>query len=96
MTPSLLLDRNRAAIREVVALHRAANPRVFGSIARGEDAEGSDLDLLIDPGQGMSLFDIGAMRWKLRDLLGIPVDVVSARGLPPSLRDTIVAESVPV
>ncbi len=50
MTPSALLDRHRDAIRQVVADHRALNPRVFGSVSRGEDTEDSDLDLLVDPG----------------------------------------------
>ena len=96
MTPSELLDRHRHAIRQVIADHRAFNPRVFGSTAVGEDTESSDLDLLVDPAEEMSLFDIGAMRWKLKDLLGIEVDVVSARGLPHKLRESILATAVPV
>jgi uncharacterized protein len=78
MRPSELLDRNREAICAVVAAHRASNPRVFGSVLHGKDGEGSDLDLLVEPADGMSLFDIGAIRRKLHDLLGIDVDVVSS------------------
>jgi hypothetical protein len=92
----MLLDRHREAIRQVIADHHAMNPRVFGSVSRGEDTEDSDLDLLIDPAEGMSMFDIGAMRWKLHDLLGIKVDVVSARGLAGPLRAAIPASTVPV
>jgi uncharacterized protein len=44
----------------------------------------------------MSLFDVGAIRWKLRDLLGISVDVVSPRSLPDSFRDEVLATAVPV
>jgi predicted nucleotidyltransferase len=94
--PSALLDQHRAAIRDVVAMHRASNPRVFGSVLYGEDTEASDLDLLVDPAEGMSLFDVGAIRWKLRDLLGISVDVVSPRSLPDSFRDEVLATAVPV
>jgi predicted nucleotidyltransferase len=94
--PSALLDLHRAAIRDVVAMHRASNPRVFGSVLYGEDTEASDLDLLVDPADGMSLFDVGAIRWKLRDLLGISVDVVSPRSLPDSFRDEVLATAVPV
>jgi predicted nucleotidyltransferase len=94
--PSALLDQHRAAIRDVVAMHRASNPRVFGSVLYGEDTEDSDLDLLVDPADGMSLFDVGAIRWKLRDLLGISVDVVSPRSLPDSFRDEVLATAVPV
>jgi uncharacterized protein len=94
--PSALLDAHREAIRDVVAMHRASNPRVFGSVLHGEDTEASDLDLLVDPADGMSLFDVGAIRWKLRDLLGISVDVVSPRSLPDSFRDEVLATAVPV
>jgi predicted nucleotidyltransferase len=94
--PSALLEKHRAAIRDVVAMHRASNPRVFGSVLYDEDTEASDLDLLVDPADGMSLFDVGAIRWKLRDLLGISVDVVSPRSLPDSFRDEVLAIAVPV
>lgn len=96
MRPSSLLDQHRAAIRAVVAAHRGSNPRVFGSVLHGDDIEGSDLDLLVDPEEGMSLFDIGAIRWKLHDLLGISVDVVSPRALPDSFRDEVLATAKPV
>ena len=96
MKPSALLDQHREAIRDVVAMHRASNPRVFGSVLYGEDTETSDLDLLVDPTDGMSLFDVGAIRWKLRDLLGISVDVVSPRSLPDSFRDEVLATAVPI
>ena len=61
MRPSELLDQYREAIRQVVAAHRARNPRVFGPVIHGEDTEASDVDLLIDPGDGISLFDMGAI-----------------------------------
>ena len=96
MRPSILLDQHREAIRQIVAAHRARNPRVFGSVLYGEDTEDSDLDLLVDPEDGMSLFDVGAIRWKLRDLLGIEVDVVSPRALPERFRAEVLAEAKPV
>ncbi|HVZ10306.1 nucleotidyltransferase family protein [Rhodopila sp.] len=96
MRPSERLDQNRTAIRAIVAAHRARNPRVFGSVLRREDTENSDLDLLVDPEPGMTLFDIGAMRWKLRDLLQVPVDVVSPDALPAGMRADILATAKPV
>ena len=62
MRPSALLDQHRAAIRAVVAAHRGQNPRIFGSVLHGEDTDNSDLDLLIEPAEGMALFDVGAIR----------------------------------
>ena len=49
MKPSVALDQKRGAVREAASRFRAANPRVFGSVLRGDDRDGSDLDLLVDP-----------------------------------------------
>ena len=96
MKPSEALAQHRAAIRRVVEAHRARNPRVFGSAIRGTDTELSDLDLLVDPQPRMSLFDIGAIRRELRELLGLQVDVLTPRALPDSFRDQVLAEARPV
>jgi predicted nucleotidyltransferase len=96
MRPSDLLNQHREAIRQVVAAHRANNPRVFGSVVHGEDTEASDLDLLIDPGEGMSLFDMGAIIAELNELLGIEVDVVSARAMPEPMRQRVLRDALPI
>ena len=68
---------------------------LFGSVARGTDAQGSDLDLLVEFEPGSSLFDLLHLTRELEDLLGRPVDVVSRGGLKP--RDTrILEEAVPL
>ncbi|KAG0184461.1 hypothetical protein DFQ28_011088 [Apophysomyces sp. BC1034] len=84
MKPSLALQTHRTDIRRVVEAHRANNARVFGSVAHGDDIDGSDLDLLIDPTPDTTLFDIGAIRHELRQLLGVPVDVLTPNVLPRS------------
>ena len=96
MKPSEALNSNREAIRQVVASHRASNARVFGSVIHGDDTESSDLDILIDPTQDTTLMDIGAIRYKLRVLLGVPVDVLTPKALPDSFRNSVLAEAVPV
>lgn len=96
MKPSLALASNREAIRRVVAAHRACNPRVFGSVAHGDDNEDSDLDILIDPTPDTSLFDIGAIRHELLQLLGVPVDVLTPKALPEKFRAIVLAEAVPI
>ena len=58
MKPSIALDLYREQIREIVRAHNARNPRVFGSVVHGRDAEGSDLDILVDPNEGMTYFDL--------------------------------------
>jgi len=96
MKPSESLLTHRAAIRAIVAAHRASNARVFGSVARGRDTEESDLDILVDPAPDATLFDIGAMRRELRQLLGVKVDVLTPNGLPDSFRDAVLAEAAPI
>jgi uncharacterized protein len=96
MRPSELLDQHRLAIRRVVSAHRAENPRVFGSVAHGEDTEASDLDILVDPQPRMSLFDLGAIIAELNELLGVPVDVATPAALPARMRERILRDAVPI
>ena len=96
MKPSLALASNREAIRRVVESHRARNARVFGSVVHGDDTEDSDLDILIDPTPETTLFDIGAIRHELLQLLGVPVDVLTPKALPEKFRATVLSEAVPV
>lgn len=96
MKPSIALQAHRDEIRRVVEAYRACNVRVFGSVAHGHDTDESDLDLLIDPTPDTTLFDIGAIRFELRKLLGVPVDVLTPNALPDKFRDAVLAEAVPV
>lgn len=96
MKPSDALATNRAAIRRVVESHRARNARVFGSVLHGQDTDGSDLDILVDPTPDTTLFDIGAIRHELGKLLGVPVDVLTPKALPDSFRDSVLEEASPV
>ncbi|WP_434525296.1 nucleotidyltransferase family protein [Photorhabdus asymbiotica] len=73
MKPSVALAANREAIRRVVESHRACNARVFGSVVHGDDTEDSNLDILINPTPETTLFDIGAIRHELLQLLGVSV-----------------------
>jgi len=67
--------------------------RVFGSVLHGDDSEDSDLDLLVEPTQDTTLLDIGAIRYELRKLLGIPVDVLTPNALPDSFREQVLTEA---
>ena len=96
MRPSKVLRTYREQIRSVVLAHRATNVRVFGSVARGEDTDASDLDLLVDPTPETSLMDIGAIRFELKTLLGINVDVLTPNSLPDKFREQVLQESIPV
>lgn len=96
MKPSAAFQMHRIAIRGIVERHRARNARVFGSVAQGCDIEGSDLDILIDPTPETTLFDIGAIRHEIFELLGVPVDVLTPRALPENFRAAVLAEAIPV
>lgn len=96
MKPSEMLELHRVEIREIVKLNHATNPRIFGSVLHGEDTEESDLDILIEPTSKTTLFDIGAIRYELHQLLGISVDVLTPRALPNKFKDIVLSEAKPV
>ena len=96
MRPSIALDLHRASIRDATRRRRAGNPRVFGSVRRGTDHEGSDLDLLVDALPGATLFDLGWLQTELEDLLGVTVDLVTPADLPVSFREQVLLEALPV
>jgi uncharacterized protein len=80
MNSSELLKDKREAILQIAAKHGARNIRVFGSVARGEADDQSDIDFLVDMEPGRSLLDLGGLLMDLQDLLGRNVDVVTERG----------------
>jgi hypothetical protein len=67
---------------------------VFGSVARGDAGERSDVDLLVELEQGRGLFDLGAFLTDVQELVGECVDVVTPNGLRSRIRDRVVQESV--
>jgi predicted nucleotidyltransferase len=70
--------------------------RVFGSVARGEADEQSDLDLIVDFEPGTSLLDHAGLWLELQELLGVKVDVVSSRGIKARIRERVLREAVPL
>lgn len=93
--PAHVLREHRSAVVDLVHRHHAAEPRVFGSVARGEDRRGSDVDLVVRFEPGASLFDLVELREDLLQLLGVDVDVVSEAGLGRS-RERILEEARPL
>ncbi len=75
MRPSETLDKHRAAARRIVSRYPVANPQVFGSVARGEDKEGSDLDILVEHSGELSLMQLVKLEMELERLLEVPVSV---------------------
>ncbi|MBD3175908.1 MAG: nucleotidyltransferase [Armatimonadia bacterium] len=96
MTGSIA-DRVAEHREEILALADrwgARNVRIFGSVARGEADDKSDLDLMVDMDPGRTLFDMGGLLMDLQDLLGCEVDLVTEEGLRTHMRDRAVSEAV--
>lgn len=96
VSPDSLLKARRAEIINIAASHGAKNVRVFGSHARGEETEDSDVDLLVDFDGEHGLLDRIALIAELEELLGRDVDVVTEQGIYWLLRRKIVREAVPL
>ena len=93
MRPSVALASKRDQVLALAAARGARKLRVFGSVARGEDHEGSDIDLLIDMPLGTSLLQIVGLQHEIEDALGIRVVLCTERELHPTLRPRILAEA---
>jgi uncharacterized protein len=96
MKPSDSLRIHRHALREIIARHGLVRPRIFGSAATGDDQEGSDLDLLVEPAPTTTLFTLAALQIEAERLLGVPVDVLTPKSLPRRARERILLDAVPV
>jgi len=90
------LKKKRKEILRIAAKHGAQNVRIFGSAARGEADEQSDIDFLVDMEPGRSLLDMGGLLMDLEALLQRPVDVVTERGLKTRIRDRVLGGAVPL
>jgi uncharacterized protein len=96
MRPSVALQEHRDRIREIALSHRVTNVRVFGSALREEDTDESDLDLLVEPTEETTLFDIAKIQLELAELLQVEVDVLTPKGLPEKFRQKVLDEARPL
>ena len=91
-----LLKKKREDILRIAAKHGARNVRIFGSVARGEADDQSDIDVLVEMEPGRSLLDMGGLLMDLQEVLGRKVDVVTEKGLRDRIRDRVVKEAIPL
>jgi hypothetical protein len=91
-----LLTEKREEIRRIAAMHGAMNVRVFGSVARGEARQDSDLDLLVDTGPETSSWFPAGLVLDLEEVLGCKVEVVTEKGLNPYLKERVLQEALPL
>jgi hypothetical protein len=93
MRPSEILPQHRETIRQLVLEAGMANPRVFGSVVRGEDAEDSDLDILVDPAPRASLLAMEMLQSQLATVTGVKIDLRTPDEIHPKFRDKVLAEA---
>lgn len=96
MRPSEALATHRAEVLGIAAARGARHVRVFGSVVKGQDRDGSDLDLLVDLPPGTSLLHIVGLQFDIEDALGVRVDLCTERELHPALKERILAEARPL
>jgi uncharacterized protein len=96
MRPSISLEKNRDRVREVLQRFGMANPRNFGSAARGEDNAASDLDILVDAPTGTSLYDLAAVEVELEAILGCKVEALTKGFLAPDIAERAEADLLPI
>jgi hypothetical protein len=92
ITLETLRTERKADILALAERHGARNLRVFGSVARGDNREDSDVDFLVDMDNGRSLFDLIRFKLDLEDLLEMPVEVVTTNSLR-YIRDRVLSEA---
>lgn len=90
------LRRRRKAVVEAAARRGATNVRLFGSVARGEDSESSDVDLLVDLADGVGLVTLIGLQRELSEILGRHVDVVPAASVKPAISSAVIDQAIPL
>jgi predicted nucleotidyltransferase len=93
MRPSEVLPQHRDTIRQLVMEAGMANPRVFGSVVRGEDREDSDLDILVDPAPRASLLTMVKLQSQLEAATGVKIDLRTPGEIHPRFREKVLAEA---
>lgn len=91
-----LLEAHREEIKGIVARHHGRSVAVFGSVARGDETPGSDIDLLVELEPGTRPFAILALGADLEEALGVKVDVGTPDSLRERLRAEVLAEAIPL
>ena len=86
----------RSQVSMLLADAGLGDPRVFGSVARGDDTETSDVDLLVSTSRSVGLFEQARLAQRLSEVVGTPVDLVIESSLKPELAERVLQEAVPL
>jgi hypothetical protein len=83
-------------VRKILDRFRMSNPKVFGSVARGDDTEGSDLDILVEVPPGTTFYDLARAELELEKVLGCRVEVLTKESLAPDIAENAEADLAPI
>lgn len=93
---SQILDELKTRILPVLQHHDVIHAAIFGSFARGEEREDSDLDILVELKKGKSLLDLVALKLELEEVLKRDIDVVTYNSLHARIRERVLEEQMPI
>jgi predicted nucleotidyltransferase len=93
---NLVVNLHRAQIREIVLAHHASNARILDATTFAQYAEDVSFSILIDPNSETTLFDIGAIRYELRKLFGVVVEVLTPNSLLEVIRKVAINKALPI
>ena len=96
MRPSTSIAEHGDQVREILDRAGLRNARLFGSAARGEDTDESDIDLLVEAPLGTTLYDLARVELALEDLLGCKVEVVTQGFLAPDVAENVETDLTPI
>lgn len=94
--PILNIEEIKDKVRPVLIRHRIKKAGIFGSVAKGKDSDKSDIDILVELDDNISLLGFVGIKYELEDILGRAVDLVEYKAIKPRLREQIIAEEIRV
>jgi predicted nucleotidyltransferase len=96
MRPSTAIEQNLDKVRAILARYPVKNARLFGSVSRGEDVEGSDIDILVDLTDVTTLMDLAGLKLELQDLLGVGVDIATPDAMTRRIAENVADDLKPL
>lgn len=94
--PSEILIKKKDCIKEIIAKYPVKNAMIFGSVARGEDTEDSDLDIMVEPLEHCSLFQLGGLHEELVEELGIEISLCTSTSMIKRFGISILKDTMPL
>jgi uncharacterized protein len=96
MRPSISVAKHGDQVREILERFRMRNARLFGSAARGDDGDDSDLDILVEAPPGATFYDLARAELELEAVLGCKVEVLTRHSLAPDIAEDAEADFAPI